>query len=1464
MSTARGERRRTARIRATGLFRSARSLAAVACVLAALGASAAAAGTVPFDPAGPSSVNDVEEALDRAKALGRERRHSEAAAFAARAVELAREAYGEADARTARALYALGVAEFRAGRAGAAVDAFRAALAAWDAAGEGGSVEAARTANNLAFVLAGEGDAEAAADLYLRAIDAYAGSVGIEHPEYGTANRNLARLYAGTGEDDRAESRFRTALAAYESGGEANDRLVDAVLVDLAKFYRDRRRPREAVAPYRRLLALRERRYGPDHPRTFETLADLGGLYEELGRFSEAEPLFRRLLEAGERRGGPEHPDLVPVLESLAFAVNAEGRGEEADALLRRVLRIREKAFGPDHPAVGETYYKLGTLALRRRDWTAADERYRKALRIFAAGAEADHPYLSRIPGLLGWVNRELGRTAEAVRFFRQALAAVEAKGGRGSSEWIVRALDLAGLLFWNRQDREAERLYADVLDVLESTGSPDLPRRADVVEHLAILAAADGRTEEAESLYLRTLALRGSMDPPDTAAHADTLLRLGVLYLDTGRHAEAETRLRAALEMRERLEDRDGPGVVPTLTALADLYAATGRERLAAAMARRIVAVRRRAGTPEELADALGRLARTLSRSLDFPGAVEAAREAVSVVEAAFGPDDGRLVDPLNDLSAIYQDHGDYVAAAERQRRILGIVEADPEADPLLRARTLNNLGVIFMEMGRDRKAVPLLERARDIVAEVEGRGTSRYAAALTRLGRAYTGAGRVEEGLAALEEAYRVARETLPAGAPGLAYSLNDLASARIVAGDIAGGADLLERAGEIFREAFGEDHPLRARSLANLAVVRLLEGRVDEARRAAARSRAIFRARFGPAHPDRIAAAVLEALLAASEGDVEAALAEMRFATDGIRRRGRVSARTRPVAAFGERLSSRWFFFLHVALADRLARDRPERRDDLLAEAFEVSQLADVGATAAAVAGLAARFGAGDDALARLVRDRQDAAEAWRRLDRALLAAAARGDARRDRDEERKQAAEQAALEARLAELDRRLAEEFPEYAELAAPRPITLDRLQALLAPDEALVMYRTVRRPPAGPLRRLVAPITTAATQLWVVRRDRVALSWLDIDREDLDDAVAELRAGLDPGGFDPAAAAADAEGLPPFDLGAAHRLYRVLFAPAEPLLDGARHVMVVPDGGLRSLPLAVLVTDPPAAGATYAEAAWLARRYAMSVLPSAASLRALRRFARASRAPRPFAGFGDPALEGRPGDGRGLRPQTLFLRGGTADSEAVRRLPPLPETADELGAIAAALGAGPSSLYLREAASEKQVKEMRLADYRILAFATHGLTAGEFGSIAEPALVLTPPAAPSPDDDGLLTASEIAGLRLDADWVVLSACNTAAPDGTPGAEGLSGLARAFFHAGSRALLVSHWPVSSRAAVRLTTGMFRAAAAAPGLGRAGALRRSMLALLDTPGFAHPALWAPFVVVGEGGPPAPGGR
>jgi CHAT domain-containing protein len=199
----------------------------------------------------------------------------------------------------------------------------------------------------------------------------------------------------------------------------------------------------------------------------------------------------------------------------------------------------------------------------------------------------------------------------------------------------------------------------------------------------------------------------------------------------------------------------------------------------------------------------------------------------------------------------------------------------------------------------------------------------------------------------------------------------------------------------------------------------------------------------------------------------------------------------------------------------------------------------------------------------------------------------------------------------------------------------------------------------------------------------------------------------------------------------------------------------------------------------------------------------------------------------------------------------------------LPETAFELRCVAQSLGVPESQILLRGKATETAVKQAPLDRYQIVYFATHGLLASETkqvtGSLAEPALMLTPPQVPTDADDGLLTASEITQLKLNADWVVMSACNTAGAADTQSGEALSGLARAFFYAGARALLVSHWAVDSDATVLLTTRTFAELRQNAVIGRAEALRRTMQAVIEDkarPDAAHPSFWAPFVIVGDG--------
>lgn len=556
------------------------------------------------------------------------------------------------------------------------------------------------------------------------------------------------------------------------------------------------------------------------------------------------------------------------------------------------------------------------------------------------------------------------------------------------------------------------------------------------------------------------------------------------------------------------------------------------------------------------------------------------------------------------------------------------------------------------------------------------------------------------------------------------------------------------------------------------------------------------------------------------------------------------GQIDAETKSV--FSKFLKTGW----------SVSREEPTRRDAILVDTFGLGQGALHNQTGKVLGQIAARLGAPNNALAGLVRGRQDLLATIRETDEQLVAILKKGD--------QQQIATIKALNGKLASLRQeaevlrqRLGSEFPSFAEFASSHTLSIPEVTKLLGPDEVLLLLLAVE----------------GSDDIYAYGVTRVTATWqrLPVATSDLAAKLAMLRRGLDRkacrAAASEAAACKDVEKLP-FDLDLAHELYTTLLGPVEDVIKDKKNLIVVPSGPLTSLPFNVLVTDKPKDKQDYANAQWLAERHAITVLPTVSSLKALRTLAKSGRGTEAYLGIGDPVFR-RPGSPAEERSATTdlaaargysdYFRGRNGDLDMLEKgLSQLPSTGDELKVVARILGANDADIITGRSASEATIKKLntdgRLSRPRVMHFATHALVAGQVESLAEPAIVLSLPKAPSEADDGLLTASEVAGLKLNADWVVLSACNTAAGD-KPGAEALSGLAKAFFYAGARALLVSHWPVQDTAGAVLVARTFKELADNPGIGRAEALHRSQIKLMKTS--PHPAIWAPFMVVGDGG-------
>jgi len=460
---------------------------------------------------------------------------------------------------------------------------------------------------------------------------------------------------------------------------------------------------------------------------------------------------------------------------------------------------------------------------------------------------------------------------------------------------------------------------------------------------------------------------------------------------------------------------------------------------------------------------------------------------------------------------------------------------------------------------------------------------------------------------------------------------------------------------------------------------------------------------------------------------------------------------------------------------------------------------------------------------------------------------------------------------ALRTERSKARQEIGQRFPAYADLVSPKPPSIEQIKATLADDEAMLSFY----------------FGQTGSYVWAVPKNGpVAFAEIKATSGDIESKVRKLREALEP-------QAAMISDIPPFDLKLAHELYSLLLQPVESGWKPARNLVVVTNGALGLLPLSLLPTaaaeirsDDDPLFESYRTVPWLARTHAVTTVPSAAALRTLRQLPAGKPARGELIAFGDPYFskqqeaEAAAGEkimvadagGHTTRGAPLKRRNSPkfdgVDSAELAMLPRLPDTSEELRSIALALQADPSKvLNLGKQASEQAVKAMDLSGFKVLAFATHGLVPGELNGLSQPALALSSPTVTGGEGDGLLTMEEILALKLDADWVVLSACNTGAGAGA-GAEAASGLGRAFFYAGTRALLVTNWSVHSQSARDLVTDLFRRQAEDSKLSRGEALRRAMMALADGPGYAgadgktefayaHPLFWAPYSIIGDGG-------
>ena len=887
------------------------------------------------------------------------------------------------------------------------------------------------------------------------------------------------------------------------------------------------------------------------------------------------------------------------------------------------------------------------------------------------------------------------------------------------------------------------------------------------------------------------------------------------------------------------------------------------------------------------DTATSLNGLAEVLRTQGRYGEAEPLHRQALAIRQKVLGTEHPDTALSLNNLAAVLDAQGRYGEVEPLYRRALAIKEKVLGAEHPDTALSLNNLAGVLDAQGRYGEAELLFRQALTIWRKVLGAEHPDTALSLNNLAVVLDAQGRYGEAELLHRQALAIVEKVLGAEHPDTALSLNNLAEVLGAQGRYGEAEPLHRQALTIRQKVLGAEHYDTVSSLNNLAGVLKAQGRYGEAEPLFRQAVTVTQKAEEPY--DLLIFSRNLGLFLVERGRLQDAIPHYHTAINTL---DRLFAYTQGLPeevrhTFLGQHTRVYREFIDLLL--RLHEQDPKAgyNREVLAVASrnqsrifsELLRQADV------------RTFSTDPAFVTLQQRWQDMHTqlATLRAKRATIPIS-------EPDAETRKAnlaQEIAKADVELNKVTEQLRRDYPRFLELQQPAPVTLEQLQqTLLRPDEALLSFVLLKD----------------RTVLLAVTRERFTLRTVAMTEKDITERVGKIREPLEQ--VSKLGTTAPLEKLDPALL---YALYQDLIAPVEDTLRGANRVLVVADGALYNLPLELLVTaygdaekqafnhakrgakdgtaEHPQLG-EYATLPYLADRYRFSYLPSLAALVSQRTYPRPPvPMTRDLVAFADPIFskEDSPGSdstkGYSAATQTtlqLLTRSGALNSGDP--LPRLRESAEEAHAIADLLG-DDKGLYLRDQAQERTVKALntqgKFQDVRYLLFSTHGLLGGEFLSPVSPSepsalapLESTAPARPNqgepalvltlvdPDpENGFLTMSEVLGLNLNTDLVVLSACNTAGEKANQG-EGFVGLTRSFLYAGTRHLLVSHWSVASNAARDLMIATFtRLKQGQPPLEAMAESRRQVRGQTwqQAPtvyvSLAHPYFWAPFVVVGD---------
>jgi len=1178
----------------------------------------------------------------------------------------------------------------------------------------------------------------------------------------------------------------------------------DAKLRFLAAKYEQlyqAKRFNEAIFIEQEALALTEKVLGPNHPETSTVLCNLAQLYKFRGDYAKAEPLYQRALKIDKRVVGSDHPSTATTLNNLAELYYSMGDYTKAEPLYQRALKIRERALGPEHPDAAASLSNLATVYREIGNYAKAEPLYQRALKITEKALGLNHPNTAAVLNNLALLYKFMGDYAKAEPLYQRALKIDDKALGPDHPDTAATLNNLAELYVKMGHYAKAEPLYQRALKIDDKALGPAHPHTATVLNNLALLYMSMGDYGKAKPLFQRALKIYERVLGPNHSNTWNSLLNLAALYSTMGNYAEAEPLSRRVVTIAENTVGPDHPKTATALNNLALVHVDMGDYAKAEPLYQRALRISERALGPNHLDTGMNllNLAVLYSTMGDYAKAEPLYQRALKICEKALDPDHPKTATALNGLASLYEKMGDSAKAESLYQHALKIREKTVGLDHPDAATELNNLAGLYLSTGNYTKAEPLYQRALKAKEKAMGLDHRETAALLDNLARLYGHMGNYAEAEPLYQRALKIREKALGLEHPETATSLSNLASLYYSMGDYAKAEPLLRRALYIYEKVFGPEHPDTAAVLNNLAAVYRSKGDYAMAEPLYQRALKINEKVLELDHPKTATALNNLAILKMDLGIPKDALVLL----------------TRSRKASEQYLANILSF---TSEQERLAFQRTTAPYTLAGTLGVAAELAE---TILRQKGVVLDSLLEDRIVAEVSMNpkQHEIVERLRAAKQRLMQLVLEVPKDLSEQAQKRRAAEKAKVSMEVEQLEAGLAHQVTRLGKTRRALTVTVAQVQSVLAQESALVellRYDHYLGNQKSEPRYGAVLIFVKGEPQWVplgsvAEIEKKIQLYRKSARGETDEAT--LSAVL-------------------------KTLGERVWAPIEKALPaGTTTVIVSPDAELSFVSFATLLTP---------DDRFVAEKYSIRYL---ASGRDLLRDAKSTAGPKTtMRVFANPdfalnnavKLDGRTNE---VAMRSVEMR--DLQSISLRNLPGTEKESRQLEERATKSG-WQAQVSLGQSATEAELRKVNSP--RILHLATHGFFLPEI-DLGPPPNALSRTEAdipkgkllnpmhrsglavagaqttlqawakgevPPTENDGIVTAEEVGGLKLDGTWlVVLSACDTGGGEAKAG-EGVMGLRRGFVQSGAQNLLMTLWPISDETTVQIMLDFYDAA------------------------------------------------